>query len=117
MLATTLGCQGCANFILIDLHDPARVSERLSAGNKVRVSDASGKRRTLEVAEVESDEIVARDRSGAEVHIEYADAPKVERREFAPGKTAALVASIVVGLYLLYLGAEVEAYGSALSGG
>lgn len=117
VLAAALGCQGCANFVSIDMRNPARVSEQLHAGNRIRVHDASGKPQTLEVEDIRSDQIVARDRSGTDFHIEYNETSKVERREFAPGKTAALVASIVAGLYLLYVGAEVEAYGYALSGG
>src|SRR5215831_13288685 len=117
VLAAALGCQGCANFVSIDIRNPARVSEQLHAGNKIRVHDASGKPHTLEVEDVQSDQIVARDRSGTDFHIVYNDTSKVERRDFAPGRTAALAASIVVGLYLLYLSAEVEAYGYALSGG
>ena len=118
VLAAALGCQGCANFVSIDMRNPARVSEQLHAGNRIRVHDASGKPHTLEVEDIQSDQIVARDRSGAELHIEYNDTSKVERRDFAPGKTAALAASVVVALYgLLYGYAAGEAYTAALSGG
>ena len=118
LIATARACQGCANFISIDMHDDsARVSEQLHADNRIRVHDASGKPHTLEVGDVRSDQIVARDRSGAELHIEYKEA-KVERREFAPGKTAALAASVVVGLYALgYAAAEGAGAGAVLEGG
>jgi len=114
ILAAALICTGCANFRPVDVHDPVRASTEIQAGGKIRVRDASGKRRLLRVETAAGDHLTARDRSGAEVRIDYADNPAIERREFAPGKTVALVIGIAIVVYeVAYAVATVELAASA----
>jgi hypothetical protein len=112
-LAAALACEGCANFIAIDVHDPAQISAELEAGSKIRVRAASGERHMLRVEAAGADHLMARDRAGAEVRIDYADDPKIERRHFAPGKTAALAIGLTIVVYeIMYAVATVELAGS-----
>jgi len=109
VLALALACEGCSNFTAIDVHDPTRVSAGLAAGSRIRVRDAAGKRHGLRVETASADHLTARDGAGTEVRIEYADDPQIERREFAPGKTVALVLGIAIVVYeVAYAVATVE---------
>jgi hypothetical protein len=57
--------------------------------------------------------LIARDASGAEVRVDFAEIEQIERRDLAPGKTAGLVVGLVV---LGYGIAVAEAYGEILRG-
>jgi hypothetical protein len=109
VLAAALACAGCSNFTVVNVHDPVRVSTELQAGDKIRVRDPSGERHLLRVETAAGDHLTAHDRSGAQVRIDYAENPTVERRVFAPGKTVALVIGMAVVVYgVAYAVATVE---------
>ena len=113
ILAAALTCGGCANFRPVDVRDPVRASTEIQAGGKIRVRVASGARRLLRVETAAGDHLTARDRSGAEVRIDYLDNPTIERREFAPGKTVALAIGIALMIYeVAYAVATVELAGT-----
>jgi hypothetical protein len=112
LFAVGLSCDGCSTFSVIDTSQPQNVAAQLEVGRRIRVLDAAGERRTLKVAEIADDHLIARDRTGADVRVDLADVQRLERRDFAPWKTAGLVTGLVLfGLAVL----TVEAVGEALS--
>jgi hypothetical protein len=108
LLATLISCGGCSTFTAIDTSRPEDVAGQLQAGRRVRVLDSAGERRTLKVDEVARDHLLAHDGAGADVRVDFADVQRLERRDFAPGKTAGLIAGLVLLGYSL-------AYAKALS--
>jgi hypothetical protein len=113
LLAIGLSCAGCSTFTVIDTSQPENVAAQLKAGRRIRVLDSAGERRTLKVNEVAADHLLARDRAGADVRVDLADVQRLERRDFAPGKTAGLVVGLVVLGYGLVWA---ELLGESLSG-
>ena len=108
LLTMLIGCGGCSTFTAIDTSPPEGVAAQLTAGRRVRVIDSAGERRTLKVDEVAADHLLAHDGAGADVRVDFADVQRLERRDFAPGKTAGLIAGLVLLGYSL-------AYAKALS--
>ena len=108
LLAALISCGGCSTFTAIDTSQPENVAAQLKAGPSVRVLHSAGERRTLKVDEVAADHMLAHDGAGADVRVDYADVQRLERRDFAPGKTAGLIAGLVLLGYSL-------AYAKALS--
>ena len=113
LLAAVMCCGGCATFTAIDTSQPQDVAAQLKAGRSIRVLYAAGERRTMKVDEVADDHLLAHDRAGADVRVDFADVRRLERRDFAPGKTAGLIAGLVLLGYAL---AYAEALSELLSG-
>jgi hypothetical protein len=113
LLAALIACGGCSTFTVIDTSVSEDVAAQLNAGRRVRVLDSAGARRTLKVDEVARDHLLAHDAAGADVRVDFADVKRLERRDFAPGKTAGLIAGLVLLVYSL---AYAKALGELLSG-
>ena len=99
LLATVAACGGCTTFTAIDTSQPQDVAAQLKAGGRIRVLDSAGERRRLKIDEIADDHLLAHDGSGADVRVDFAAVQSLERRDFAPGKTAGLIAGLVILTY------------------
>jgi hypothetical protein len=99
LLATVVACGGCSTFTAIDTSQPQGVVAQLKVGNRIRVLDSAGERRTMKIDEIADDHLLAHDSSGADVRVDFAAVQSLERRDFAPGKTAGLIAGLVILTY------------------
>lgn len=101
-----LGASGCTTMKLIPAPTGGPRFQELQVDQRVRVLDQRGLTTDIKLTAVEPDFIEGRTKDGAVVRFETADVDELRERQFAPGRTAAVVA---VSVFVLGALAAAEA--------
>jgi hypothetical protein len=100
---------GCTTLRPIEYSDPPALANRLSDGMKVFVSTTDGEREKLRVTAIGSDYFEGTTPNGQTVRVAIDEIRRIDRRAFAPGKTAALGAGLAMVYVFAVVGVAVHA--------
>jgi hypothetical protein len=107
LLFAVLCCAAaCTSLRPVDLDDAAAEASAIAPGDRIRVTKKDGTTIKLQATEVTPAAVEGTTASKQVIRVEAAEIDEVAVRERAPGKTGALVGSLVVLLGLFVEGLE-----------
>ena len=95
VLAMLLLQMGCTGMRPVEMAEGVALAEVVAVGARVSVLDADGRTMRLEVTAIDDEHLVGRTRGGDVVQVPLDDLREVRERQPRPGKTAALVLSLI----------------------